>query len=263
MTPLRVTFRVGTAMVDPVDPIHFDSLLAWCAVEEVKCQGPFTFEQVLDNLPLEREEREEGWVWKASQLIEGRRMALEQRYLSRKFWSDGYADLFGRGLIAIGAKGEPSVPTDPATAIVRPENDLDRRVFRTDAAGGAIDTERGHLKNASFLYPVVHVDTLTAFCVGDAERIEALLRRHLHFIGKRARLGHGQILEMSFLEDPGALRLWEQRVLPWQRRPDDLRVQSPLRPPYWQGERAVECWAPMHPTEGYEEPLPYEALHGA
>lgn len=247
MKPLRVTLELGSAIVDAEAPRHFDSLIAWAEVQEALTNGTLTsFEDVHAALPFEKEWRSGEWVWKASVLIEGSRRAPQQRWLSRKFWEQGYGELYGNGMLATGRKGEPGEPTDPGATIPREVHSIkDKRLFKMGAAGGDIDTSRNHQKNAGFLYPVVNIDRMVAFCIGDAQRIEYLLRAHVHTLGKRNRLGHGKVTNVTVDEDVAANEFWSLRVLPWRERSDDVVVESPVRPPYWAKENAIPAFEPL------------------
>lgn len=255
--PFRVVIDLLTPIVDPERRIHLDSLIAWCAVDSARANGTLSdFDSILDNLPLQRHERAEGWVWCASQLIASARKAMRQRYLSRKFWERGYAETFGEGRL-IGGRGELLQPTDVKATTPRPKKkELDFAVFKKGAAGGDIDTSRNHQKPASFFYPTVFVPYFEAFGIGDIDRVGELLTTHLQFLGKRSRLGHGQVKAVQVIEDEAALYLWQQRVTPWQSHPSDVRVESRLRPPYWLHHEAGLHWEPRTLSASLLEPNP-------
>ena len=255
MQPLRITFTLSTPICEPSAPIHLDALLAYCAVQEAQAAGTLTsFEEVLDKLPFDREVRDEGWTWKASALVPAGRRGVRQRFLSRKFWDPAYAELFGEGLLQIGRRGEPSVPTDLDSVVPREADGIEKQVLKTGADAGAIDTSRNHQKNFSYLYPVVSIPRFTAFCVGDKEVIEHLLRRHLVSLGKRARLDHGHIEHIAIECDRAAELLWEQRNTPWPVRSDDIVDVGAVRPPYWLTPTFTNIYRPRYPTADILEP---------
>lgn len=244
--PLRITINLATPIVESDQPRHLDGLVAWAMFQEAQADGSFTgYDELHDSLPFEREERPEGWVYKASFLAEMGRSGLSQRWLSRKFWQEGFAAAFAEGNLIVGAGGAVGVPTDPMTAVPRPkQGPIDKQLLQTGVAAGKIDTARNHQKAAGFLYPVAHVDRLVAFCVGNKEIIERLLVRHVTHVGKRFRLQHGQVRSIQVDDDPTARFLWSQRFLPWQERDDDVPTECPMRPPYWKRPLAVTGFRP-------------------
>lgn len=229
MTPLRVQFDLATAWVQPSTPLHLDGIIAYTIVEEHKHSGTFIdFDSCLKSLPLEREERNREWCWKASHVQPVSQLGLAQRYLTRKFWSEGYVDEYIKGRITLGRQPPPGAPPleDP-----------------TQGFEGAIDTVRGHLKNAALMYPVALVPTVIGYCIGDGERIESLLRTYLTHLGKRGRLDHGRIARITATEDLRASELWWERDLPWPR-PGFVEAEGRVHPPYWSRRNARRIFVP-------------------
>lgn len=251
MEPLRITIFLRTPVVEAEAARNLDSLLAWCMVEEARTKGPEPdYDAIHEALPLERAEGEGGWVWKASQLIEGGRYQTNARWLSRKFWSEGYAEMYESGRMIVSGQKGLGVPTDRLTAVPsdKPRRD-GKYMVQTGAKAGQIDTSRNHTKNAGFFYSVAGMHRLTAFAVGDRERIEHLLNTYATHVGKRRRLGHGEVRHIQVERDPSGAILWSQRVMPWKIHETDIPCESPLRPPYWRRERAVAAWKPRDLTE--------------
>jgi CRISPR type IV-associated protein Csf3 len=229
MAPLRVQFELATAWVQPSSPLHLDGIIAYAVVEEQRHRGTFTdFEASLRDLPLAREERLGQWCWKASHVQPTAQLGLSQRYLTRKFWSEGYVDEYAKKRIALGPRPAPGAapPEDPAQGF-----------------DGVIDTTSKHLKNAAFLYPVALVPGAVAYCIGDGERIEYLLRTYLTHLGKRGRLDHGRIRRITVAADPQAEQLWWRRDLPWPRA-GFVEAEGRVHPPYWSRRQMVRLFVP-------------------
>lgn len=221
MAPLRITFNLLRPMVQPENPIHLDALIAYAVVQEHLLQGTFkSFADSQAALPLAREVRGDLWCWKASALIPSVRIATDQRFLSRKFSSELYSELYAEGLISFKGKNNPP-------------------------SAGPIDTARNHNKAANFLYPVDLVPFLVGFCVGDQEEITRLLNNHVHEIGKRRRLSHGEVGGITVDHDPMALNLWNQRSLPWPEA-GYIATAGSVHPPYWDQTTRVVAYQPLH-----------------
>lgn len=258
MRPLRITIDLLTPMVESAEPVHLDSLLAWAAVQEAHVSGTFKdYDSVLSTLPLAREERPEGWVWKASFLWPAANLGTRQRYLTRRFFREGFAEAYANNGLLFGGARNPRVSTGYAGKDANGKwQGFDVETLKQDETSGIrngadfgdIDTTRNHQKNASFLYPVNMVPYLQAFCVGEEARIRQLLETHVDCVGKRARLQHGRVKSINVIEDPQAETLWKQRALPW---PEEgyVPVASPVRPPYWKGENRVLAYRPVEFTE--------------
>ena len=225
--PLRIDFSLVTPWCPPALGLHFDGLIAWAAVQEAELQGrvfesydeilselPFGKHEVLSKLPFGKHETCAGWVWKASLVRPVKVLGSERRYITAKTSSTDMAMRMSEGKIS----GRPLK---------------------------SIDTVRGPFKNDAFWYTVEHVDACTAFCVGDPERISALLD-HVTNLGKRGRLDHGRIdMERTVIvEDTAALDRWQERQMP---KPIEgyVPVMGRLQPPYWMGEGATTVWRPL------------------
>ena len=236
--PLRVTFNLVTPIVAPVYPIHLDSLIAY-GVTQTKLAalrssgGPAgemdntLVRSLADSLPLAREVRGDDWVWKASALIPSEIRFQSIRMMTRK-----------------------SDPYEFAKRIERDEIKLSSRAT-TMISNGAPYTfnlikQTGIPTPRLMFYPVQHVASFVAWCVGEIDEIEDLLNPEngiITSIGKSRRISHGIIQSVSIEEDPEAHTQWLRRVLPW---PEEgyVSVDAATRPPYWAPENRKTAFMP-------------------
>lgn len=205
LQPLKVTFELCGAMVEPEHPIHLDALMAYAVVQ--RHGGNW---QLQEHLPLARAQRDGQWVWKASALALTRHGLPYRRHFLRRTDIESYASARGHVLRLRGDK---------------------------------IVTSRGPLKNCLLTYPLIDVSQAFAWCVGDPVQVQSLLGE-LRFLGKRTRLGHGEIKAVHVSEDAAAQEYWQRRVLPWD--PGDDASYEPVvsghRPPYWDATKWRKCW---------------------
>lgn len=217
--PLRIEWALATPWCPPPQGLHLDGLIAWAVVQQLQVDGamPATYEEAIADLPFEKYESPEGWVWKASMVRPVEVKGSERRYMTTKTASAEFAERMHSGAI----DGKPLT---------------------------TVDTVRGPYKNDAFWYTAEHADRLVAYCIGDPERIVPLLD-HVTHIGKRMRLDHGRVAPVdgmlaTVVEDESALNLWRQRNMP---APDNGHqpVMGRLQPPYWMGEGTTMVWRPL------------------
>ncbi len=212
--PLRITWKLATSWCRPARGLHLDGLLAWALVQEALHAGRVfeTFEEIICTLPLEKHTVGADWCWKASLIMPTGLRGVEMRYMTAKTNLADFAEKMTDGSIL----GKPLT---------------------------TIDTVRGAYKLDAFWYSTEHADGCEAWCVGDPERITALLD-HVHHLGKRGRLDHGRIELWSVDEDAAAAEKWRLRAMP---EPEDgfIPAVGRLQPPYWKGEGTRPIWMPI------------------
>lgn len=217
MTPFRVEWTLMTPLVAPQLDIHLDDLLAWGAVDEMQEQKDPEALTAKDELPLDRFNTEMDWVWKAS------RLTIEP------------------------ASELMMIPWIRRTDVAQFAADKDK-VF--SARIDIINMGSGQLKAFADCFQAQWVKKIVAYGVGDIERVQELLNRMTH-LGKWRRNGWGKIGSCVVTEDPMALTLWANRVVPFDA-PDDLlpnavmeTVTHSLHPPYWDRSNMVKAKEPL------------------
>lgn len=220
MEPLRVEWRFAAPLALASDyPVHLDALLAWCVMDERERAGsenPWADADDLSAL-LERTEPSQpggdDWCWKASRLnVE---WASDFQYLNMVRKSEPLEFLEGYDRNLIGGRKR-----------------------------SGINTMSGQQRGYQWLLPCRWAERAVAYCIGDAQAIEAALSRLTH-IGKMARNGFGRVKSVSVEPDEGASVRWRYRTLPAHEAQQPMPapatlipVQRPLRAPYW---RRLAC----------------------
>lgn len=223
--PLRIEWNLSSPWCPPAQGLHLDGLIGYALKQEAESTGRAfaSFDELLADLPFQRHETASGWVWKASLVAPETVLGTERRYMTSKTATQGLAERTVDGLIL----GRPL---------------------------SKIDTVRGVFKNDAFWYTLEHAPKLVGWCVGDPERLSALLDRITH-VGKRGRIDHGRValrersdtseagLDFTIDEDETALEKWKLRHMP---EPIDgyVQIAARLLPPYWAGEDQQVCWRP-------------------
>lgn len=233
MEPLRLTWTLATPLASGAFPIHLDALVAYAVTEDALRAGAdpaLKVRELSNDLPLQRANGEAGaWCWKASAL-RGKTRAHSMRMWVRKTDPCDLADRIDRNQIV----GRWRRAAKDANG---------REVFAPFAY--AIDLQRGVLKNHFQFFPVRHVHTLEAWCIGDRDRLLELLDPSAGLItgiGPRVRSGFGRVLAFSIERDEVAEQHWMQRVLPWEA-PGTVAIQAAHKPPYWAPEnRFAASW---------------------
>lgn len=206
MRPLHITVTLASPITVPERPIHLDALLAWAAVDAEIGSGADGKTALLaqDTLPLDRTEGE-GWTWKASQLVFTPR---DNPFL----------------VAAIRSTNIQEMAFDRAAGVV----DFGIKV--------AVNLGTGPDRNYDYRFAAQCCASAEAWCVGDPEKIKALLAT-LPGIGKRRRNGWGAIKEISVVEVGASECHWNRRTLPMSSPCAIPAAHVPsngtLRPPYW------------------------------
>lgn len=97
-------------------------------------------------------------------------------------------------------------------------------------------------KNSIFSSSVFRSEKAIAYCVGDKDKIESLLR-HIRTVGPLAKLGMGQVTGFTVTKDTAANERWQERVLPWcPDKTDYFPLQAATTFPYWKVENIQQAW---------------------
>ena len=201
--PLRIEFRLrhGSPIREPKHLIHFDALLAYVAVQRSMAEGAEDF-SAQEDLPLDTITNEKALhpVWAASALFYEPYMK-ELRYWSRKTDVEAVAHAQGSGLLKI--------------------------------RGDTLPTSSGPWKSYSEFEPLIHVKTLTAWCIGDKAAVSDLLN-DIKFIGKRRSRGYGEVVNIDITEDKTAYDKVKCRALSWQEDERYIPMMCGTKPPYFE-----------------------------
>ncbi len=201
--PLRVeiTLRHGSPIREPKHLIHLDALLAYVAVQRSMAEGAEDF-SAQEDLPLDTITNEKAThpVWAASALFYEPYMK-ELRYWSRKTNVEAVAKAQGDGLIKM--------------------------------KGDKLSTSSGQWKSYSEFEPLIHVKTLTAWCIGDEAVISDWLS-DIKFIGKRRSRGYGEVVNIAMTEDGDAYQKVKCRVLTWPEDERYVPMMCGTKPPYFE-----------------------------
>jgi len=212
MVPLRIDWTLSTPWC-PSLSFHLDGLIGFALVQEALVEGrKFTYESILEELPFEKHHTNSGWVWKASMIRPLESQGLERRYMTAK---TNVAELVAR-------TAEQKFSGRPLAKI---------------------DMLRGEFKPDAFWYTLEHAEQFRAWCIGDPDRLNALLN-HITNLGKHARLDEGRVHSFNVEEDEEAQRHWMERNMP-EPVADYAAAVGRLRPPYWMGEGATTVWRPL------------------
>lgn len=243
MEAFKVTFRLSApVLVDSEYPIHLDALLAFACVAEMEQAGEDDCWALADDHLagfLDRTDSE-NWVWKASQLRFNYSSPLMFTNQIRKCDPDMYfEDMYYPAIGDVeSARANPDglwmtgVTKDGLPRLPNP------KTFAINSASGQ---QRGYQWLAASRW----VESITAYGVGDIELVQEYLDRHIRFIGKAGRNGHGRIhsIEVTQHDDKDA---WRVRVLPeGEERASGVEyapVSACIRAPYWRKtDRVMAC----------------------
>lgn len=181
---------------------HLDSVIAYIAMEREECD--------MESLPLEKfipddDDIKDLWVWKASALVPDRVLRRSALHCIRRYDDMEIQDAYEKGLVR--SRG--------------PENYYS-----------------GPLRPHVLSMPIMYVNTLTGWCVGDMQKIKDLLK-DLDHVGKLRRIGIGRVNGIEIIPDDDAHVKWQIRAMP-QRLSGYVPVMTTIRPPYWlRSERKV------------------------
>lgn len=212
MHPLKIEFRLQTAVKVPEYPINLDGLLAYACVREYVDSNQMTLEEAHNALPLEKEDG----VWKSSNVIfkPGQRAI---KHINRVF--NVYETIEHNGVRYKALRRN-----------------------KWDSEGSSTVNKAYLFAEPMRLFPSAH-----AYCIGDKEKIEYLLNKHITHIGKYSRIDAGRISSITVSVDDDARKMWEYRTLPILRDNDFnyAKTLETLSPPYWDKTKRVECYTPI------------------
>lgn len=209
MKPLVVTFAIDGAgcVYYPSEPPHLDGLLSWAwRVREKKnldCDPDPSFSPEDAVLPIGKRWYGTEWVWASSVLI-------------------------------------PCGDSFDGVQWARRRADIDCFSFQNEKK---IYTDNGITKSTQRPWPLVIVDSLRAYCIGDRKGVLELASM-IRSIGAERGRGKGQVVsvDVSLAEDD-----WScvsggcaMRYIPDKK---GARMVRP-RPPYWHGNGQCSCLIP-------------------
>jgi len=217
--PLKVTFTFTSPVVrDSEFPLHLDALIAWCVSEEAQSVGSSNPWKDAENLEhvLEKAHAPDGqWVWKASVLSFTPRSERHLMNMIRKCDPLFYMKGYDSGLIEGRSRS-------------------------------GINSGSGQERAYQFLMPYQWMECAEAWCIGDQEELEDLLKL-LPAVGKLSRNGFGAINKVVVEEDRDAERLWQRRVVPPGLEGQGIEyfpVKQCIRAPYWRKQNQVSALEP-------------------
>lgn len=209
MQPLKITIELSTPMQEPGQLFHLDGLLGAMRVAQAKkihgeSINPRDYHY---DIPVDKEIFPSGeWVFKAS--------AFQIKRETPTFmWMQT-----GRINLAEAARH-------------RAEGWLKLRAAKPVLGGGPFKTSLYHTA-------LVWAD-LVAYCIGDKEKVEALLEG-CEYIGGRRGVGSGQVKNITVEVLPEEKCCWEYRAMPKEWADPENRyalVMSALSAPYWDKTR--------------------------
>lgn len=222
--PLRVEFNLATAVIVPDTPILLDSLIAFASVQEGLESG-IGYSVSQEQLPLDFRDG----IWKAS-------------YVD---FSPGFRETFHsiRSFDVNTVVLNLDIPIKPekkASALPYQEGIISG--IRRGNWGSEVSSSTN--KAYLFINAARHSIRATAYCIGDPDRIQYLLEKHLTHLGKMSRIDMGRIKSISVTPDHEATKLWENRPLPYPLDGYAMAFET-LRPPYWKRENRTEAWVPL------------------
>lgn len=214
--PFIVEFTLVTGRMIPNQVAHFDSLLAWCAVQEgynLKLPNPIAEQE---NLPLAKVHGTNGeWCWRASALHGVRNGGTQPVHYYRPYQLRDIAE--AKDKYWTGKK-------------------IDVLLMGT-----------GSMKSFALIDAQAFTPSVVAVGYGDIQAIEKLLKKHITHIGRQHRNGYGEVkkIEVRKATEEQA-QFWNRRTLPQSlenyRSEDHREGVSPLHPPYWDTTKAVKAF---------------------
>ncbi|MPQ69349.1 hypothetical protein [Pseudomonas sp. MWU12-2323] len=215
---LRITVTLSTPMVEPNNLLHLDGLLAALRVRQAEAatDEPVDPLEVQHDIPLERYTSPSmEWVFKASAF------RLHRETETRMWMQSGRMDLV-------------RVAEDRQSGLLK------LRAAKPNLAGG-------YFKSSAYHNPILWAG-LEAYCVGDKQAIESLLK-DCDQVGGRRGVGSGKVQSIEVCTISEEECNWMYRALPVDT---DLAVQGEyatsmkgLRPPYWDRTQHLPVLTPL------------------
>ena len=211
MEPLRIDWDIATPYCHGTHgvPLHLDGLLAWVVAGRAMANAKDATRAIAD-LPLGRYGNGDDAVWQASQLIV---VPVDSVHLE-----------------AITRIGDNNVVAA-------------RRGRAWTGATNVIPIASGPMKAYAVRLTVQNVTRIAAYCIGDADAINDLLR-DITSLGAVRRNGYGVVRGYTVTRDDSASERWRWRSMP---APQDgyEPVHGALRPPYWDRRTHRQVWRPL------------------
>lgn len=215
-TPVRIEAVLAQPIVGlPRDPMHLDGPLAFAAWLEFQHQG--------GTLPPIQDWAEDFTLPLATWTAPCTRPNPDQRLLA----ADG-ASVWGWACSRVHYQ---VLRHDLVHVRRRPA--LEQMAFWTPAGKHHIGL--GPRRAANVPHQAVWVDRLAWWALADPDRLRPLLDR-LTNVGRLARHGWGQLLNITVAEDSAAVDRWRERHMP---QPGG--APATIRAPYWHESRRMPC----------------------
>jgi CRISPR type IV-associated protein Csf3 len=214
--PLRIEIRLSNMFISTM-PVHLDDLLAASAVKQARiqlCKSELESEDyasIIDNLPIQKHWAGDEWVYKASILNYTSMQGKFMRPYSRRINATEFAVRRDEGVLAVKA------------------NNL-------NLLSGPLKSAIGYMPTASYV-------VATAYCVGNANRVSALLS-NLSNIGKKHSRGQGVVLSINVTETEEDDNSWKKRFLPLsmidiKQKEHAVVANIGIKPPYWKNDHKI------------------------
>jgi len=203
MRNFKISFYLDRTgiFLDPFEPVHLDALVQYCVAIE-------------ENLP----EIERGDV---PDFVE---LPLKKSHIKGStIWNASVLFPFSQGIETLRFWRKKF------------------RVDRIEMTSGSPNLTMGVYREYNIPVPLTIMDGLFSYGCGDIEKILALLKKNVKFLGKKRAYGYGRIIDIraeeleedySFLKDGFSMRFLPEA--------DGSRVMRTL-PPYWNSHNAVNC----------------------
>lgn len=228
MKPLRVDFYLKDRMAAPSVPIHLDALLAFIVVKlkmnPDEAENVEYIRMLSEQLPIERHEVDGDWFFKASMLVPTGICIHSSDFFTQRMDQSLLAKNIAQEMVSLGR----------------------RKLSELEPHGGKIDVARGVHRNMLGYYGVTSTDRLSAYCIGDSERIIDLLNTgYVTHLGPRRRAGYGEIYRVDVVEDNEALVRCFDRNRHIKMSESDIQVVRPIRAPYWDKQYNRPAYVPV------------------
>ena len=220
-------------MAIPKHPIHLDALLASARVLEEEKKGHPGMWSAQEDLPLEKHTLGTDWVWKASQLT---------------LHPAAGAEMFPQVMV----RSYPLNETLRGYTYGHWEGKVPKRIPQGS----------GTYKGYNLRLNLRQIQSAEAYCVGDPEQVEDLLRYNIRSLGASRRNGWGRVTDVRVDPCTAAATRWRERMLPQSMAALVLPGHHPstivARAPYWRRSN----WEPgfaYAPMPAVPEALPVPA----
>ena len=199
----KVVFNLDGSGVyyNPGEPIHLDSLLAWCLAPK---QGRRDLQRSdapdIIGLPLKKFHTGGSWVWRASALFPDGHTQESVQFWRKRF-----------------------------------------RQNRIELTKGSPNLTNGKYRDWQMPIPLLLTRRMIAYASGSRSECKKILTRELKYLGKKRAHGHGKILSMSFEEIDNDWSISKDGIaMRWIPDSNGNRTVRPI-PPYWHPHGRIKC----------------------